>query len=414
MSFNWKIYRELNPDLLKAGLNDQNKLSKHYLLHAKADKRLYSVYQLYPDFNPITYKEKYDDLKNMSIEDLELHWIKNGRYEKRSYNNSIPNNNDANNFNWKVYRELNPDLVKAGLNDQNKLSKHYLLYAKADKRLYSVYQLYPDFNPITYREKYGDLRNMSDEDLELYWIKNGRYENRSYSTSIACNTLGNIYNNMNSIFYNTLEEYPKVNGNKTIISLSSIPIRIITSEFDTVIDSLFNQHIKIYKIVVNICHNYRRNFIYDKQQLQDKINYLTNKYDNLIFNYSDDYGPITKILGLYNSGIELTDEDRVIVVDDDWVMNSNMTYYYEYVYQLYNCDGVFINERDIINWDGFVNIPQSQIFYDNYQNFVYGWLSFSMKYKFIKKLYDFYNKYVNLDESLWKHDDLLITVFYKQ
>ena len=49
-------------------------------------------------------------------------------------------------------------------------------------------------------------------------------------------------------------------------------------------------------------------------------------------------------------------------------------------------DCVFIDERDLIIWDkkyhNNMNIQKREnIFFDNYQNFVYGWLSFSFKIK---------------------------------
>jgi hypothetical protein len=50
-----------------------------------------------------------------------------------------------------------------------------------------------------------------------------------------------------------------------------------------------------------------------------------------------------------------------------------------------------VNERDIIKWGGNHEILKSNmIFYDNYQNFAYGWLSFSFKYKHISNLFNFY------------------------
>jgi glycosyl transferase family 25 len=87
MSFNWQVYRELNPDLVNAGLKTPEQFNRHYLTHAKLDKRDFSIYQLYPDFNPINYKNNNNDLVNLSIAALELHWIKSGRFEKRVYTN---------------------------------------------------------------------------------------------------------------------------------------------------------------------------------------------------------------------------------------------------------------------------------------------------------------------------------------
>jgi GR25 family glycosyltransferase involved in LPS biosynthesis len=85
MRFNWEIYRELNPDLVKAGLTTQFDFVNHYIINGKNEKRKYSVYQLYPDFNPIRYSQNYNDLRNLNVAQLEIHWIKHGKKEGRNY-----------------------------------------------------------------------------------------------------------------------------------------------------------------------------------------------------------------------------------------------------------------------------------------------------------------------------------------
>lgn len=100
MSFNWIIYKELNPDLSLAGLNTQQDLEKHYIIHGKQEKRNTSVYQLYPDFNPTVYRNLYGDLKNLSNSELEIHWIVHGKKEGRNYkdNTKAIDVGTANNF----------------------------------------------------------------------------------------------------------------------------------------------------------------------------------------------------------------------------------------------------------------------------------------------------------------------------
>lgn len=86
MSFNWLIYKELNPDLKSAGLKTKGDFERHFLVHGKGEKRNWNVYNLYPNFNPYTYKKNYEDLSNLNnINDLELHWILHGRNEGREY-----------------------------------------------------------------------------------------------------------------------------------------------------------------------------------------------------------------------------------------------------------------------------------------------------------------------------------------
>ena len=85
MNFSWEVYRELNPDLVKAGLKTPNDFVNHYIVHGKNEKRKYSVYQLYPDFNPSVYSHNYKDLIQFNVSQLELHWIKHGKKEGRDY-----------------------------------------------------------------------------------------------------------------------------------------------------------------------------------------------------------------------------------------------------------------------------------------------------------------------------------------
>ena len=82
MSFDWLIYKELNPDLKQL---TAHQLRKHYLENGKKEGRKYSVYELYPDFNALVYKKNYTELEKYSISQIELHWLVIGRKEKRSY-----------------------------------------------------------------------------------------------------------------------------------------------------------------------------------------------------------------------------------------------------------------------------------------------------------------------------------------
>ena len=85
MNFLWDIYRELNPDLIKAGLKTKLDFENHYKENGKRENRPFHIYQKYPDFNPIHYKSLHRDLQSMTISQLEHHWLFYGRHEKRSY-----------------------------------------------------------------------------------------------------------------------------------------------------------------------------------------------------------------------------------------------------------------------------------------------------------------------------------------
>lgn len=110
-----------------------------------------------------------------------------------------------------------------------------------------------------------------------------------------------------------------------IFSLTTIP-----SKFDNLnltIDSLLNQTKKADKIIVNIPKKYSMRFNYsiDKK----KLNYFIEKYSkhNVILNMLDnDYGPGTKLLGLYENNVIDFDNNKnyIILVDDDNIYKKNM------------------------------------------------------------------------------------------
>ena len=86
MSFNWLVYKHLNPDLK---LSTSQQYEKHYLENGKKEGRKKSVYDLYPDFNPMIYRNNYSNLENLTVFELELHWLVTGVKEERSYYNIL-------------------------------------------------------------------------------------------------------------------------------------------------------------------------------------------------------------------------------------------------------------------------------------------------------------------------------------
>jgi hypothetical protein len=82
MSLNWRIYKFLNPNLK---FETRIEYERHFVEYGKRERRRYSVYNLYPDFDHKQYKTNYFDLYHYSISDLELHWLTTGVIEKRTY-----------------------------------------------------------------------------------------------------------------------------------------------------------------------------------------------------------------------------------------------------------------------------------------------------------------------------------------
>ena len=224
-----------------------------------------------------------------------------------------------------------------------------------------------------------------------------------------------LYNDLIHLKINT--DYINCNYNNYIISMAVLPNRLLHNEFENVIISLIKQKIKPNKIIINYCKNYKRNMNYNKIKFNKKIEYFNKKYPNLYFNESIDYGPATKLIGLTNDNVRkfFKDDTKVIILDDDFRYNPNLIYFYELTYQLYNCDYVAIDEKKIIKWKKKPEFKKNKdIIFDNYQGFIYGWLTFSIKYKFINNIKDFYDEIYKINKHIFYHDDLLFTLYLKK
>lgn len=82
MLFNWIIYKELNPDLAKAGIKTQQQYIQHFINHGKKENRKYSIFQVYPNFNHGLIRSSNTAFKNMSLENVELHFLRNSQINK--------------------------------------------------------------------------------------------------------------------------------------------------------------------------------------------------------------------------------------------------------------------------------------------------------------------------------------------
>ena len=203
---------------------------------------------------------------------------------------------------------------------------------------------------------------------------------------------------------------------KFIFSLTTIP-----NKFDKLyltIDSLINQTIKPEKIIVNIPRKYSLRF---KTSIDNsKIIEFNKKYENknVIINLLDnDYGPGTKLLGIFNNNlINLNDKNTyIILVDDDNIYKPNMIEYfinYKKVntncevasYHLYplmgirigqGADGFFIKSTELNKFIKYYNIIKN-FDYINYHD------DFYISYFFhLKKTKIYYIRFNNGLESVW-------------
>ena len=410
--FDWITYLNNYPDLKEYCIDTEEKAKDHYLNKGmKEDRIFYNINDIiFDDFDWQKYILHYNDLHNLNLNNNEtiLHWLKYGQKENRiffKYSDKIL----PNYFNWIEYINLYDDL-KNCIKNEDEAINHYLEHGKKENRLYNYSDIFDWMKYINYYDDLKDNIKTKDEAIKHY-LDHGKYENRFFfklKNNIINST--DLSNKIPDIDDKILSQSSNI-----IISLSTIPTRFLTNIFDNVLESLIIQLIPPKYIVINLCNEYKREFIYDKELFYNKIQSIKNKYNNIIVNFSEDYGPITKILGLINLKNIIDDNDKIIVLDDDWKFKNTLTYHYEIVYSLYNCESIFIDERLMINWNNNMEILDFEnIYYDNYQNFAYGWLSFSFKYKYVNMLYDFYNEIIKINDEIIKHDDLIITLFYKK
>ena len=347
------------------------------------------------DFDPNLYKYLNPDLQNMNEDELKKHYISYGFNEAREYKLDLPDD-----FHHETYRLLNHDLT---FYDEINLKLHYSNIGKNEKN--RIYKL-DDFDWIKYIETYYDLNSYINNynDALNHWIKYGETEGRTYFK--INNYEMNILSNKN--LFNFEMETSKLEESNIIFSLNMNTDSFIGNLYIEIIENLNNQKIIPKYIIFNIFFNFDLN---DERNIliKNKINGLKNNYHNVIFNLSHNYGKMTQLFGLLNLNDILNKNDKIIFMNNDVKINNYTTYYYDLVYNLYNCYGVFIDENNIINIDKESN----DIFYDNYQSFVSSDLTYSLKYKFIFEIYKFYLNITTINEKLKDYNDFMITLFYK-
>jgi mannosyltransferase OCH1-like enzyme len=432
--FDPDVYRIINNDLNHF---TSNELIYHYYHYGINENRKYK-YNLPKNFDVDLYRRLNSDLCNLNEKDLYNHYFQLGQYENRKY--YLPKD-----FNKYIYKNNYYDHLY-NLNDKE-LEYHYIEYGIVENRVYNKL-LYPDEFDWNFYVEINNLdhihnKNMAydhcktNDNLDLYSSKNVlKYYSIHIDQFMVDNDFSNkidayhyIVNNNNASFIDNIDllhldkiDLPNKNSKKSIIiSLCVLPNRILSDEFENCLSLLTNQFISPKYIIINYCNEYKRinKKSYNHNHFLKKISSLKKKYkDSIFFNESIDYGPITKALGIYhlpeNIKENIKEDDKIIIVDDDWKYNNLLTYYYELCYSLYHCDMIGIDEQKIITWNNNITIVNyDTIFYNHYSGFMYGWLSFSFRYKYLSKIMDLYRELLKIDENIFFHDDLLFTIFYK-
>lgn len=132
--FNWKQYILLNPDLENAGITSEQYAVEHFLTYGIKENRKYmssdTKHKIPENFNPKLYKFLNSDLINLTDLQATQHYIEHGQKENRAY---ITTFNFDNNFDPRLYKIFNPDL--AHLTD-NQAIQHYAEHGNKEGRVY--------------------------------------------------------------------------------------------------------------------------------------------------------------------------------------------------------------------------------------------------------------------------------------
>lgn len=187
------------------------------------------------------------------------------------------------------------------------------------------------------------------------------------------------------------------NMTKYIVSLSTIP-----SKFDTIhfsIDSLINQTLKPKKIIINIPKTY--SFRFNSTSIPDeKISKFIEKYSqyNVFINFIDnDYGPGTKLLGLFNNIIsidESIENTYVVILDDDLSYKPDMLEYFNN----------YIDDKDI-------SVASYDVYRYNDIDIGQGSDGIFMKVSTLTKFIQYYNEIKDM-EYINYHDDMYIAYYF--
>jgi hypothetical protein len=210
-------------------------------------------------------------------------------------------------FSWVIYKELNKDI---NLKTAFEFEEHYELHGKKEGRLYSIYQLYPNFNSDKYKQNYySELGHLGKIQLELHWLQYGRYQNRYYDIDELIHNL----NNTHIIKY----EY-KMGIAITIFSRENTPLERI------------EWSIKCLYSIVNMINNMPIIIVIDgeisKYHLENVINIITNKTNVTIYKNEVNYGiAISKNICIYL--LEKIGVNLFILLDDDIFIKRDITEY---------------------------------------------------------------------------------------
>jgi hypothetical protein len=257
-------------------------------------------------------------------------------------------------FNWLIYKELNPDLERIGFKNEIQYKKHYYLHGIQEGRKWRFEELYPYFNTEQYKNNYIDLRELNDIELQIHWINIGRYQNRKYYKIKNGQLDGS-----NNIQKN---ERIKCDDDKKISYFNNI-------NFLSNLDKLLNIYSKNYKKSIQKSKNIDISFIIN---YENNIELLFMALITLNKSINDNF----EVVIVYNKSIEDITWLKLygfkfsvkIIKNDD---NNKNTVVMNYNLALYNCIGkiIVIQKSECIHLGDIPEYIMKNFKYDQYLSF---------------------------------------------
>jgi len=332
------------------------------------------------DYNWKEYIYLNPDLSEMTETDAYYHYTGYGKNENRKYKFDLPLL-----FNWKEYIEINPELNY--ITSEFDAKKHYIDIGKSENKKYSLINkaqiLNKKFDYIEYIQLNKDLNSFNKQDAISHFINYGINENRKYNYYsisrvfiISNNDLGGTYKYVNDIMNN----------------------------FKNIFFVILKDKNKFYDI------NFKKDDILLIQQLIDvdilieDILYIKNKFDvKLIISIHDDYwlnkeitpdfskDPyyyhglyLDKNLNISEDVIKLFSKCHKIIFPSKFIFNEYSKYFnnFNFIviphndYKIYNniknCPLIINNQINIGVYHGFTEYKGSEailLLINNYQNY---------------------------------------------
>ncbi len=160
------------------------------------------------------------------------------------------------NFNWEIYKLFNPDLVKKGLSTKFQLVDHFRRFGLKESRKYSIYQLYPDFNPDMYRYNYKDLEDLKEDELEIHWVVHGSKEGRTYYNRLQQQNEIQI-NKLETI--KELDHHGYINKNHLVLAKEFVrnnePLFVLFEGYHDILDKITKFNIYNKKVLLTIAES---------------------------------------------------------------------------------------------------------------------------------------------------------------